>query len=98
MTAPAPRASERTFQIGHGEIHVVRIWYGIPGIAIRARIKARENDPAAPEVVTSGRNSRSARLEQRLIELRGTLDIAYWKNHSEQSNHGTFLRFDYCGA
>jgi len=83
------RAFERTFQIRHGEIHVIRIWRGVPGIAIRAGIKTRKNDAAAPEVMTSGRNSRSARIEQRPIKLRGSLDIAHWKNHSVQSNHGT---------
>jgi hypothetical protein len=83
------RASEGTFQIGHGEIHVVRIWGRVPGIAIRTRIKAREYDVAAPEVVTSGRNSRPARSKQRPIELRSPPDVADRKDHSKQSNHGT---------
>jgi len=38
---------------------MVRIWLGIPGITVSARIEARQDDASAPEVMAPGRDAAS---------------------------------------
>ena len=78
-------ATKIFFKIVHGEIHMIWIWRGVPGITVSMWIEARKNDVSAPEVMASGRDPASGLAEDRRVESCGVFDIRHWHNHTKKA-------------
>jgi hypothetical protein len=74
---PSADPPEIFLEIVHGEVHVVRIWLGVPGITVSPRIKARKDDAAATEIMPSGRDPGSWLAKDGGVKGRSVLDAGY---------------------
>jgi hypothetical protein len=67
------------------EVDMVRIGLCVPGVAVRAWIKTREDGSATIEVMPSGRDPHSRLLQDSRVEHCCLIDAGYWNDHAEQS-------------
>src|SRR5437773_7982681 len=64
---------------------MVRIWLGVPWVAVRSRIEARENGSAASEVVPAWRDATTRITKDVAVERGGSLNVRNRNDDSKQS-------------
>jgi hypothetical protein len=77
------RAPKVFLEIVHCEVHVVRIWFGVPGITVSPRIEARKDDAAAPEIMPPGRDPASWVVKDSRIKDSSVLDAGYRNDNAK---------------
>ena len=77
------RAPKVFLEIVHCEVHVVRIWFGVPGITVSPRIEASKDDAAATEIMPSRRDSAPWLVKNSRVKYSSVLDAGYRNDNAK---------------